>query len=125
MSTRGWAAAALPIMLLAMSAANAGDTASSGMKVAIDPATGKLRALTDEESAALDAASPRGIATKRLLVSESGTAPVQRPVRAGGFSMKVPQSAMTHVVATRDANGKLVIREVGATDDAAQPEATK
>lgn len=126
MTTRVWAAAVLPAMLLAMSAATAGEPASSGLKVAIDPATGKLRALSEEESAALDASSVNGITTKRLLVSDPMDAVVPRAVRAGGFAAKLPQSEMTHLVATRNADGKVVIREVGAGDDAAtETEATK
>jgi len=139
MKTRGWAAATLPAMLLALSAANAGEPASSGLKVGIDPTTHKLRALTEEESAALDAAATRTTASaKAALASETQAGapamvslPAQLAVPArvsaprGGMAMKVPMSEMTHLVAKRDASGKVVITEEGGEGAAAAQEVLK
>lgn len=127
MKTRGWAAATLPAMLLALSAANAGEPASSGLKVGIDPTTHKLRALTDEESAALDSTASRtALATKRMLATDSQAGvPAQITAPGGGIAMKVPLSEMTHLVAKRDASGKVVITEEGGEGDSAAQEVLK
>lgn len=136
MSTRVLAAAALPGLLLAFcSAASAAEPAReitevdyNGVKVGIDSETGKLRPLTAVESAALD----RVIRKRQPLTAASLRAGFSRPANAvaaratarriigGGTSVKLPESEMSQLIATRDAAGNLTIEhaESGAAAQA-------
>lgn len=123
MGTRITATAALPGLLLAFCcAANAAEPAQApitevtygGIKVAIDSATGKLRPMSEAESAALDrvvmSTQPAVAAAGSKRISMPANIPAalqtQRAVRGGGNAMKVPMSEMSHVVATIDASGQ-------------------
>lgn len=120
-------AAVLSAVLLASGVAHAGESAqasaASGIKVGIDRATGKLRQLTDEESAALDATATSaarattttGLRSMAASDAVAGT-PQAHSLRVGGSAMKVPLSEMSHLTATVDASGKVVVRH-GADGD--------
>jgi hypothetical protein len=96
----------------------------AGVKVGIDPATGRLRNLTPEESAALS----KVLTQKRTPVDSAryGRAPADNAAAArtvrksanGTVSARVPQSAMPLVTARIGADGKVVISESGHTNAA-------
>lgn len=101
------------------------ESASPGVKVAIDPKTGKLRAPTEEESRQLDQkaqpsaaarsarrAEPLGAGKKGFVAPGNATeaATQQRRLPAGGVAQQVPESLMTNVLIHRDANGQLVLQ---------------
>ena len=102
-----------------------------GIKVAIDPATGRIRNLTPEESAALSSAPT----LKRTAADASryGSAPVDNAAAAltvrkaanGSVSVRVPQSAMTQLNARLGADGRIILSERGHEDEAAPVEAMK
>ena len=126
MGTRITATAALPGLLLAFCcAANAAEPAQApvtevtygGIKVAIDAVTGKLRPMSEAESAALDIAvmsSPAGVAARAAATSKAtSTATSRQPVRTingRGQALRVPKSEMSHVIAVRDASGKVTVQ---------------
>lgn len=101
----------------------------AGIRVAIDPATGRLRAVTPEEAAALS----RADTAKRAGVARAGDAPADaaaaaRTVRKsadGSVSVRVPKSAMTQLRGRIGADGRIVLSEDGHDAPAAQraPEA--
>lgn len=109
--------------------------AAPGVKVAIDPKTGQLRAPTDEESRQLDQqaqsrasarsakrAEPLGAGKKGFVAPGNATeaAAQQRRLPAGGVAQQVPESLMTNVVIHRDASGQLVLQHAD-TDTVAKP----
>lgn len=120
--------AGLAALMLAATA-HAGDTASpastsaASSKVGIDRATGRLRPLTEEESAVLDAtvvvtptrmkSSPMAAAAASMPLNEDEVIATMRTLPSGGIVMKAPQSAMSTLVATRNAQGQLVIQHEG------------
>ena len=134
MRTRITAAAALPGLLLAFCcAATAAEPAQgttevmfSGIKIGVDAKTGKLRPLTSAESAALDAvvrkppASINAMGRKGALRPANATQArkTQRRIAGGGVAVKLPESHMSQVVASRDASGAVTIQHLDA--DAAQ-----
>ena len=142
MGTRITATAALPGLLLAFCcAANAAEPAKApvtevtygGIKVAIDSVTGKLRPMSEAESAALDrvvmstqskaaTAGPKRISMPASIPAALQT---QRAVRGGGKAMKVPMSEMSHVVATIDASGEANVQhgDGGSIPNAVAPRA--
>ncbi|TCZ84235.1 hypothetical protein [Lysobacter sp. N42] len=94
-----------------------------GMKAAVDPATGRLRPLTEEESALLDATTVVTPARARA-ASVSGYSIVMphsdedalasaRTLPSGATVMKAPPSAMSTLVARRDAQGRIVVSHEG------------
>lgn len=101
------------------------------IKVAIDPATGRIRNLTPEESAALSSIP----AQKRSAADAAryGSAPADNAAAAltvrkaanGSVSVRVPQSAMTQLNARVGADGRIVLSESGHADEAAPGEAMK
>jgi len=109
-------------------------TAGQAMQVvAIDPATGKLRAPTAAERAAYSKAAqvrqnrvsaltgqPRtnadAVKTSRKITLHSG---------AKATGMRLPQERMSSVVATREADGTLSIHHDGAQAAPKAPEATR
>lgn len=138
MSTRVLAAAALPGLLAICCAANAAEPAKGqvtevvyqGIKVGIDAATGKLRPLSEEESAALDRvvmSEQAGVAsrsaTRRISMPSTIQAAyqTQRAISGGGSAMKMPMSEMSHVIAIRDAAGKVTAQH--GDDGSAVPHA--
>ncbi|HEY5972044.1 MAG TPA: hypothetical protein VIT22_08735 [Pseudoxanthomonas sp.] len=97
----------------------------NGMKVAIDRKTGKLRPLTAAESQQLDAmltqqrrANPQagrsGVAAAPA--TEAAAIANARHLPKGGTAMKLPESQMEYVIATRDADGNLVLRHSSEGD---------
>lgn len=126
MRTRVLAAAALPGLLAICCAAGAAEPVQvetttvvyGGVKVAIDSVTGKLRPMSNAESAALDrvvmgtqAAASR-TANPRLVKPATVAAALQtrRAVSGGGKAMKMPMSEMSHVIAVRDAAGNVTVQ---------------
>lgn len=103
-------------------------TATAGMKVAIDPATGRIRPVTESESAQLDATTVV-TATKRVrAASVSGYQIVMaqsdedaeastRRLASGAMAMKAPPSAVSTLVAHRDAQGRIVVAHEGDDTD--------
>lgn len=97
--------------------------------VAIDPATGRLRAPTAAEQAALSAATPRARGADRV----PGASPMpktraeaQRTFRVhrdGSFSMLTSEDMMSHVTATQREDGSIVLVH-GDADGHAAPAAT-
>ena len=96
----------------------AAEVTFSGVKVGVDPHTGKLRPLTPAESRQLDQALTRGkkhVYAPRL--AKSFVAPAteiesRRTVRAlahGGVAVKLPASQMSTVSVQRNAAGEAVI----------------
>ncbi|ENZ94378.1 hypothetical protein O1K_16311 [Xanthomonas fragariae LMG 25863] len=109
--------------------AAAQEVATSSSKVAIDPSTGKLRPLTDAESAALDqqatsAARSSGARTK-VPQTEAAARATERRLPNGTVARKLPATQMSSLVATRQADGRIVIEhsedaDAGQTADAEQ-----
>lgn len=98
----------------------------AGVKVGIDPKTGRLRPLTAEESAALDralvqqqaaAAKPGQRSFARSRVSSPATpAEAVKTIRnVGGkaMAMKLPLSEMSTLVVRTDASGGIVVAHEG------------
>ncbi|MGS1077096.1 post-PEP-CTERM-1 domain-containing protein [Pseudoxanthomonas beigongshangi] len=106
------------------------DATAVDSKVAIDPRTGKLRPLTQEERRQLSEQS-RGTAAKARRAEPPGTgkkgfvAPAteteaqagQRRLPAGGVAQPVPESSMTDLMIVRGADGQL---RMGHADDASK-----
>ncbi|APP77946.1 hypothetical protein BJD12_16665 [Xanthomonas vesicatoria ATCC 35937] len=99
-------------------AAGAQDVAASS-KVGIDPVTGKLRPLTDAESAALDqqaGAAARSAATRTTVPqTEAAARATERRLPNGTVARKLPATQMSSLTATRQADGRIVIEH---SDDA-------
>ena len=109
----------LPLALCASAASLAADApaadAAPAMKAAIDRDTGKLRAPTAQEQAAMASAESGSRAELRragirVPETEAEALRTQRVHRNGSVSMDVPMSLMSSLVAERDADGNLVIR---------------
>ncbi|PPU64656.1 hypothetical protein XpiCFBP4643_22030 [Xanthomonas pisi] len=99
--------------------AMAQEAATSSSKVGIDPATGKLRPLTDAESAALDqqaGAAARSAATRTTVPqTEAAARATERRLPNGTVARKLPATQMSSLTATRQADGRIVIEH---SDDA-------
>ena len=130
----GWLLAGIAVCLTAQARpqspqtpAPAAETAQPGVKVAIDPRTGKLRAPTDEEAQQLSqsaqpAANARALrrgeplgAGKKGFVAPATAAEAtanQRALANGGRMQQVPQSYLTNMAITRNADGQLVMQHV-------------
>lgn len=93
---------------------------NSGMKVGIDPKTGKLRPLTAAESAKLDAMAARN---QKAAVAASGrTATMRGPVTRiiNGLTItEHDESFMVEMQATRRADGKIVLTHQDKGQDGA------
>ncbi len=79
-----------------------------GMKVGIDPATGKMRALSPAESRAL------GVKLNDVgykAVTREQAVKTQHRIIGGGTSMKLPADYMLSVTATRQADGTITVDE--------------
>ncbi len=97
------------------------NTYVAGVRVAIDPATGRLRPLTDAESKALSSAllSKRSLAESKHHAQRYGVMPVdesaaQKTVRVnknGSVSARVPASSIVQIRAVIDADGNLRLLE--------------
>lgn len=90
----------------------------NGVTVAIDPATGRLRAPTASELAALRKAAPR--TADRMSIAKPAPktrTEAERTTRRhkdGHVSMQVSEDMMSHVVATQQADGTVVIQHADA-----------
>src|SRR5688572_30072120 len=87
----------------------------NGVKVAIDPATGRLRQPTPEEVKALRA-SVQQMPTARGKAMPATRADAQRTVRKhadGSVSAQVSEDMMNGVVATRQADGSIRVNHEG------------
>ncbi|MFC3550696.1 post-PEP-CTERM-1 domain-containing protein [Lysobacter cavernae] len=107
------------------------ETTFSGIKVGVDPETGRLRPLTPSESRQLDQVLTQGqqpqLAARvaKSFKAPSNEAAAHATVRRhanGGVSVKLPESQMSSVVAQRDASGQLHIQHADADGTAAAAE---
>ena len=93
--------------------------AGSSIKIAIDPATGKRRALTAAESAALENAAPaarmaRTAVTRKQRIPATEAEAAATAVTVNGITMMKPsQEMLSTITISRDADGKLVYSEDG------------
>lgn len=108
-------------------AANAGDTAPAGngetvngyyngVTVAIDPATGRLRAPTAAEQAALRqsaAKSVRGPSASGMPRNQAEANKTIRRLADGSVMAMVPEDLMSQVVAVQKPDGSIHIQHVG------------
>ncbi|WP_425479952.1 post-PEP-CTERM-1 domain-containing protein [Lysobacter capsici] len=102
------------------------DVSVSSSKVGID-ANGKLRPLTEAESAALDKAASAQQKSAAKTSALRGKFPTnasevrasERRLPNGAVARKMPLSQMSTLTATRDANGKIVIQHSDPSDGAA------
>ena len=97
------------------------DTGSyAGVTVAIDPTTGRLRAPTAAEVAALRAKAPRSAMRSPMSIAKPGPktrAEAERTMRThpdGHVSMQVSEDMMSNVIATRQADGSIRIQHADA-----------
>jgi hypothetical protein len=87
----------------------------AGVTVAIDPATGRLRAPTASEQAALRSAATRMRTDTSMSLAKPGPktrAEAERTMRRhpdGRVSMQVSEDMMSNVTATQQADGSIVI----------------
>lgn len=86
----------------AADAATPSTTEPSALTVVRDAATGKLRAPTAEEAAALQPPAARGLAALRVAT------PLLRSHADGAKSMRMTNDMMTQAVAVRAGDGRLV-----------------
>ncbi|APO96488.1 post-PEP-CTERM-1 domain-containing protein [Xanthomonas vesicatoria] len=114
----GWMLSGVLCVACLPAAAGAQDVAASS-KVGIDPVTGKLRPLTDAESAALDqqaGAAARSAATRTTVPqTEAAARATERRLPNGTVARKLPATQMSSLTATRQADGRIVIEH---SDDA-------
>lgn len=111
-----------------MSKAGQATATQAGVQVAIDPATGHVRAPTADER--------RALSNARLNTRSTGSVAGQRPRnesealstlkinRRGrlGRSLQVPESQFNYLTAQRNADGSISIRHEGDADHAAAPQ---
>ena len=99
-------------MAVAAEPQTAQDITFSGVKVAVDPATGKLRPLTPAEERALSAALLKSDkAFPGQPRDEKEAAATKRVHRDGTVQVQVPASVMTELRAVQDADGTLRLYE--------------
>ncbi|MBV6803335.1 hypothetical protein P2C08_18665 [Xanthomonas perforans] len=118
----GWMLSGVLCVACLPAIAAAQEAATSSSKVGIDPATGKLRPLTDAESAALDqqaaaaASAARGSAARSSVPqTEAAARATERRLPNGTVARKLPATQMSSLTATRQADGRIVIEH---SDDA-------
>lgn len=107
---------------------------SADSRVGIDPVTGKLRPLTAQERQQLSAqdakkarrSEPLGAAKKGFIApaTEAEAQAGQRRLPSGGLAQQVPESMMTQLMVTRDANGQLRIQHAGEGEDGTHADST-
>lgn len=102
----------------------------AGVRVAIDPATGKLRPLTAAENAKLSAAmvgKNKALGAYQGQPRNSAEARLTKRVSKNGVSVRLPADQMSQLEATVAADGSIVMTEGGAPVNHAHahPEATK
>ncbi|MEA9563633.1 MULTISPECIES: hypothetical protein [unclassified Xanthomonas] len=114
----GWMLSGVLCVACLPAVAGAQDVAASS-KVGIDPVTGKLRPLTDAESAALDqqagSAARSGVTRTTVPQTEAAARATERRLPNGTVVRKLPATQMSSLTATRQADGRIVIEH---SDDA-------
>ncbi|WP_115512539.1 MULTISPECIES: post-PEP-CTERM-1 domain-containing protein [Xanthomonas] len=114
----GWMLSGVLCVACLPAVAGAQDVAASS-KVGIDPVTGKLRPLTDAESAALDqqagSAARSGATRTNVPQTEAAARATERRLPNGTVVRKLPATQMSSLTATRQADGRIVIEH---SDDA-------
>ncbi|MCL1528606.1 post-PEP-CTERM-1 domain-containing protein [Xanthomonas nasturtii] len=120
----GWMLSGVLCVVCLPAIAAAQEAATSSSKVGIDPTTGKLRPLTDAESAALDqqaaaSAARRGEARSSVPQTEAAARATERRLPNGTVVRKLPATQMSSLTATRQADGRIVIEH---SEDAAPPQ---
>jgi hypothetical protein len=123
----GWMLSGVLCVVCLPAIAAAQETATSSSKVGIDPTTGKLRPLTDAESAALDqqaaasnSAARSSAARTSVPQTEAAARATERRLPNGTVARKLPAPQMSSLTATRQADGSIVI-EHSEDADTAQP----
>ncbi|KPL49824.1 hypothetical protein XAXN_05265 [Xanthomonas axonopodis] len=122
----GWMLSGVLCVACLPAIAAAQEAATNSSKVGIDPTTGKLRPLTDAESAALDqqaaAASAARSSAARTSVpqNEAAARATERRLPNGTVARKLPATQMSSLTATRQADGRIVI-EHSKDADTTQP----
>ena len=114
---------ALPALAAPPAAESASEATATvaGMKVGIDPKTGKLRPLTPTESAQIErvlgvqsaraGAARVGVASAPS--SERGALDSMRALPGGGQAMKAPASAISELTVRRADDGRFVVGHAG------------
>ncbi|MDI4632092.1 hypothetical protein J7U46_03435 [Pelomonas sp. V22] len=104
----GLAAAAAVIAFAATPLAQAAD-AKAGLRVAKDPVTGELRALTSTEAAELDAAAAKAKASANAGKRKAATAVTQQEIQHADGTVEMPLDESSHMysVAVRRADGSV------------------
>ncbi|MCL1529603.1 hypothetical protein A7D16_01125 [Xanthomonas nasturtii] len=120
----GWMLSGVLCVVCLPAIAAAQEAATSSSKVGIDPTTGKLRPLTDAESAALDqqaaaSAARRGAARSSVPQTEAAARATERRLPNGTVVRKLPATQMSSLTATRQADGRIVIEH---SEDADTPQ---
>ncbi|MBO9768204.1 MULTISPECIES: post-PEP-CTERM-1 domain-containing protein [Xanthomonas] len=123
----GWMLSGVLCLACLPAIAAAQEAATSSSKVGIDPTTGKLRPLTDAESAALDQQAAAAASAARSSAARSSVPQTEAAARAterrlpnGTVARKLPATQMSALTATRQADGRIVI-EHSQDADATQP----
>ena len=130
LATSGAALAAPPIAKTKQSS-----VAYHGVQVAIDPATGRMRAPTAADRQALSEAIQRDLAKSRATGSVAGQRPrtesealstlrINKKGRVG-MAMQVPDNQFNYLTATRNADGSISIRHQGDSEGTAPQEVTR
>jgi hypothetical protein len=83
----------------------------NGMKVGIDPTTGKLRPLSEAESRKLDLALTGGQGPAFKTVTRQQALSSKKALRGGGIAIKTPTEMMTTITATRNNDGSVTLSE--------------
>ncbi|KQQ82856.1 hypothetical protein ASF73_18520 [Xanthomonas sp. Leaf131] len=116
----GWMLSGVLCVVCLPALAVAQETATSSSKVGIDPTTGKLRPLTDAESAALDqqatSAARSSAARTSVPQTEAAARATERRLPNGAVARKLPASQMSSLTATRQADGRVVIEHSDDTE---------
>ncbi|QWN30224.1 hypothetical protein DGM85_18780 [Xanthomonas phaseoli pv. phaseoli] len=123
----GWMLSGVLCLACLPAIAAAQEAATSSSKVGIDPTTGKLRPLTDAESAALDqqaaaagSAARSSAARSSVPQTEAAARATERRLPNGTVARKLPATQMSALTATRQADRRIVI-EHSQDADATQP----
>lgn len=90
----------------------------NGVKVAIDPVTGKLRQPTAAEMQQLRMVAPkagRASIGKSMPKSQADAERTYRRNKDGSASMELPESSMSTIVATQNADGSITVQDSDAT----------
>ncbi len=98
-----------------------------GVKVAIDPKTGKLRQPTPAEMQQLRAVVPKASGMSIAPAMPKTTAESNRTYRRakdGSVSLALPESSMVNIAAVQNADGSISIQHNAAADTLPQPQPT-